>query len=91
MCACELREHISAGALFDMLCQIFSGNSDSNTVVTNYFAANIYGVRFVRIYAQSWTNGIAVRFDILGCNARESALSVDLVITIHEFTDWFCC
>jgi len=51
--------------------QVFTGNSDSDSLVTNYLDANVYNVRYARIYPQAWTNGVSCRLEILGCSSRQ--------------------
>ncbi|XP_011663055.2 uncharacterized protein LOC589087 [Strongylocentrotus purpuratus] len=49
---------------------VFSGNDDRDTVVTNDFSSNIVA-RFIRIEPLTWTNHISMRFDILGTVASK--------------------
>ena len=48
--------------------QIFNGNTDRNTIVTNAIDPSITSARFVRIRIQEWHAHISLRFEVLGCN-----------------------
>ena len=47
--------------------QVFPGNSDPDTIVTNMFECPII-TRCVRLNPISWKNFISLRFDIIGCS-----------------------
>jgi len=66
--------------------KIFDGNNDQDTLVTNYLAANIYNVKFVRINPQTWTAGVALRFEILGCGShREGCSDIPLITGVNNY------
>jgi len=66
--------------------KIFNGNSDSDTLVTNYLAANIYNVKFVRINPLSWTNGISLRLEVLGCSShRDGCTDIPLITGANNY------
>lgn len=46
--------------------QIFHGNTDATEVVLNRIPQPVLA-RFVRIRPQTWKNGIALRFELYGC------------------------
>ena len=47
--------------------EVFKGNSDKDTIITNTLNPPIARAQFVRILPQKWHNHISLRFDILGC------------------------
>eukprot|EP00058_Branchiostoma_floridae_P006900 XP_002592388.1 hypothetical protein BRAFLDRAFT_67253 [Branchiostoma floridae] len=47
--------------------QVFPGNADRNTIVTNLLD-NPVDARYVRFVVQSWTWHVTMRVEILGCN-----------------------
>ncbi|GIY74808.1 EGF-like repeat and discoidin I-like domain-containing protein 3 [Caerostris extrusa] len=60
---------------FSINFRCFSGNYDSDTVVTVYFPQPIRA-RFVHINPVGWRNWISMRLEILGCyEAKEAVLS----------------
>ncbi|XP_030841953.1 uncharacterized protein LOC115924199 [Strongylocentrotus purpuratus] len=50
--------------------KVFTGNTDSNTIVTNDFSPNVV-TRFIRIEPLTWTNHISMRFEIIGTVASK--------------------
>jgi hypothetical protein len=46
--------------------QIFAGNTDNMSPVTNTIQFP-FQAKYVRLYPVSWHNGAAVRFEIMGC------------------------
>ncbi|XP_038070097.1 uncharacterized protein LOC119739291 [Patiria miniata] len=48
---------------------IFEGNFDSQTIVSNYFDEPVLARR-IRILPQEWADGIAMRIELLGCDAH---------------------
>ena len=46
--------------------QIFDGNSDQNTEVTNFFPDEVLS-RYIRVYVASSHDTPTLRFDLLGC------------------------
>ena len=48
--------------------QIFPGNIDDDSLVTNMLDCPVIA-RYIRILPQGWINHIAMRFDVLGCQA----------------------
>ncbi|XP_022094569.1 uncharacterized protein LOC110981363 [Acanthaster planci] len=48
---------------------VFAGNYDSETIVKNYFDDPILTQR-IRILPQEWSNGIAMRIELLGCDTH---------------------
>jgi len=46
----------------------FIGNTDQQTVVRNPFPEHVLADK-IRIYPTEWESGIAMRFDLVGCNA----------------------
>uniref|UniRef100_A0A2C9K961 F5/8 type C domain-containing protein n=1 Tax=Biomphalaria glabrata TaxID=6526 RepID=A0A2C9K961_BIOGL len=59
----------------DGLATVFKANTDTNTAVTNYFIRNSIA-RYIRIVPVSSYGGIAMRFNILGCNPTEENKSI---------------
>lgn len=55
--------------------KIFTGNYDSDTVVTNYFK-NIIQARYIRIIPIDWHNWIAMRIGAIGCFPSGEATTV---------------
>ena len=55
------------------LTQMFSGNSDRNTVVTNIFATPAMA-QYIRILSVEWTLHIGMRVELLGCQGGESGI-----------------
>ena len=55
---------------FYLLCnfQIFPGNIDDDSLVTHMLDCPVIA-RYIRILPQGWTNHIAMRFDVIGCQA----------------------
>nr|WFD50011.1 nectin variant 3 [Paracentrotus lividus] len=49
---------------------IFNGNSDRDTIVTNDFSANFVS-RFIRFEPVTWANHISMRFEVLGSIASK--------------------
>ena len=47
--------------------EMFSGNFDRNTVVTNVLNPPILNVMKARIHPNTWRHTICLRFEILGC------------------------
>ena len=45
---------------------IFTGNTDSNTIVTNDLETAIVA-RYVRLYPMSWYSHMSMRWDVYGC------------------------
>ncbi|XP_071961573.1 scavenger receptor cysteine-rich domain superfamily protein-like [Antedon mediterranea] len=45
---------------------VFVGNTDDNSVVTNYFNKPVMG-RFIRMNSMTWRGQISLRFELLGC------------------------
>ncbi|KAL4635803.1 neuropilin-2-like isoform X1 [Arapaima gigas] len=54
--------------------KIFHANTDPSEVVLNRIAQPILA-RFVRIRPQSWKNGIALRFELYGCQITDAPCS----------------
>ncbi|XP_071489782.1 uncharacterized protein [Diadema antillarum] len=50
----------------DGIAQTFEGNSDKNTIKTNYFAQPVEA-ELIRIQPKTWNRRIALRFELLGC------------------------
>ncbi|XP_064412941.1 coagulation factor V [Latimeria chalumnae] len=50
--------------------KIFTGNVNSHGHVRNYFDPPIFA-RFIRIIPRTWTKGICLRLEILGCDVVE--------------------
>ncbi|XP_033758648.1 coagulation factor VIII-like [Pecten maximus] len=48
--------------------KVFPGNTDRDTVVTNYLPSPVT-MRFIRIVPQSWHSSVCLRIDVLGCDA----------------------
>lgn len=48
--------------------KMFPGNNDEDSLVTHILECPFIA-RFVRLLPQSWTNHIALRFDVIGCQA----------------------
>ena len=57
------------------LTQMFIGNSDRNTVVTNTFATPTMS-QYVRILPVEWTLHIGMRVELLGCQGGESKVCI---------------
>ncbi|GFS03915.1 mucin 5AC, oligomeric mucus/gel-forming [Elysia marginata] len=51
----------------DGVTKTFNGNTDMVTPVTNFFVKNIIA-RYIRLLPTSNYGGVALRFDVLGCN-----------------------
>ena len=49
--------------------QVFPGNSDKDTIVTNMFKCPVIA-RCVRVNPVSWYQHINMRFDIIGCSTN---------------------
>nr|XP_020765276.1 coagulation factor VIII-like isoform X2 [Odocoileus virginianus texanus] len=50
--------------------QVFQGNQDSFTPVVNALDPPLF-TRFLRIHPRSWANHIALRLELLGCEAQQ--------------------
>jgi len=63
---------VRSASQFTRLCfaQIFDGNSDQNTQVTNLFPRPIVA-RHVRCYPVTWKDRPAMRLEYIGCRACE--------------------
>jgi len=62
--------------------KIFFANNDMDTMATNYLAANVYNVKYVRINPQTWSgNGIGLRAEIFGCSSHNDGCIDVAVIT----------
>ena len=53
----------------NMFVQIFSGNTDSDTIVTTIFAEPIVA-QYVRIRPTEWNGNISMRLELLGCSGE---------------------
>ncbi|XP_069122534.1 lactadherin-like isoform X2 [Argopecten irradians] len=51
--------------------KVFPGNTDRDTVVTNYLPSPVT-MKFIRIVPQSWHSNVCLRIDVLGCDANET-------------------
>ena len=51
-----------------MLLQVFDGNSDSNSIQTNYILPTFHS-RYVRVHPESWKNRICMRIEFYGCKS----------------------
>lgn len=56
--------------MLSLLFQIFQGNQDSFTPVVNALDPPLF-TRFLRIHPQSWAHHIALRLELLGCEAQQ--------------------
>lgn len=56
--------------MLSLLFQIFQGNQDSFTPVVNALDPPLF-TRFLRIHPQSWARHIALRLELLGCEAQQ--------------------
>ena len=65
--------------------QIFNGNTDRNTIVTNNINPAIPSARFVRIIPQEYHEYISLRFEILGCKSGNNYLLLWSIITIIKY------
>lgn len=66
-CNCfSVRQLINTFFLF----QVFQGNQDSFTPVVNSLDPPLL-TRYLRIHPQSWTHQIALRLEVLGCEAQQ--------------------
>ncbi|XP_019626183.1 PREDICTED: uncharacterized protein LOC109471335 [Branchiostoma belcheri] len=62
--------------------KVFTGNTDTNTPVTNLLD-NPVDARYVRFYPQSWNEWITMRVEILGCSTGSRFL-VLLGLTLND-------
>ena len=62
--------------------QIFNGNTDRNTIVTNNINPAIPSARFVRIRPQEYHVHISLRFEILGCKSGNVYLQFCSIMAI---------
>jgi hypothetical protein len=46
--------------------QVFSGNSDQQSIVTNSFSPAITA-RYIRLQPRSWHNQVSMRLEVYGC------------------------
>lgn len=65
---------------FSLSAQVFHANADATEVVLNRIPQPVLA-RFVRIRPQTWKNGIALRFELYGCqitgkNARKRSCTI---------------
>ena len=65
--------------------QIFNGNTDRNTIVTNNINPAIPSARFVRIRPQEYHEYISLRFEILGCKSGNGYLQFCSIIAIINY------
>ena len=49
-----------------LLLQVFTGNSDSNTIVSHALKAK-FTTRYVRFVVQTWYEHISMRVELYGC------------------------
>ncbi|XP_061691425.1 coagulation factor VIII [Syngnathoides biaculeatus] len=49
---------------------IFTGNNDPDQEALSVFEPALFG-RFLRIHPRGWTNDIALRLEVLGCNTQQ--------------------
>ncbi|XP_078685481.1 uncharacterized protein LOC144918500 [Branchiostoma floridae x Branchiostoma belcheri] len=61
--------------------KIFEGNRNANGVKTNYIDPPIV-TRFIRLMAVTWTNGIAFRLELLGCELEPTTTSAAMPTTV---------
>lgn len=66
--------------LLSLSAQVFHANADATEVVLNRIPQPVLA-RFVRIRPQTWKNGIALRFELYGCqitgkNARKRSCTI---------------
>lgn len=59
----------------NLLSQIFHANTDPSEVVLNRVPQPVLA-RFVRIRPQTWNNGIALRFELYGCQITGEHLDI---------------
>ncbi|XP_078660161.1 uncharacterized protein LOC144904888 [Branchiostoma floridae x Branchiostoma belcheri] len=68
--------------------QVFTGNTDRKTPVTNLLD-NPVDARYVRFYPQTWNNWIAMRVEILGCSTELLwGLTLDKARMDHLNVSW---
>lgn len=53
-----------------VLPQVFQGNQDSSTPVVNALDPPLF-TRYLRIHPTSWAQHIALRLELLGCEAQQ--------------------
>ena len=63
---------------------MFPGNNDEDSLVTHMLECPFIA-RFVRLLPQSWTNHIALRFDVIGCQAVTGISSLFSLYSIHTY------
>ena len=49
--------------------QILQGNTERNVVVTNKLDPPMPSVKFLKIHPKTWESHLALRFELLGCEA----------------------
>lgn len=62
----DLSNQIKLLLLMSLPPQVFHANADATEVVLNRIPQPVLA-RFVRIRPQTWKNGIALRFELYGC------------------------
>ncbi|XP_033126062.1 uncharacterized protein LOC117124046 [Anneissia japonica] len=68
--------------------QVFDGNVDDNTPVTNMLP-NATLARYVRLHPTSWNGGIGMRFEILGCyNSSWGKVGPNVYGNLPEVYTW---
>lgn len=56
--------------MLSFLFQVFQGNQDSFTSVVNPLDPPLL-TRYLRIHPQSWAHQIALRLEVMGCEAQQ--------------------
>ena len=69
--------------------QVFAGNSDRHTVVTNELNPPIPEARFVKILPQEWERSVTLRFEILGCRVKGKVIVVIIYHLSIEVIQFF--
>lgn len=79
----DLRIDIELIQLISLSSQVFHANADATEVVLNRIPQPVLA-RFVRIRPQMWKNGIALRFELYGCQITGKKDVVDNFWSIKD-------
>ena len=69
VCVCVLLLFVFCLFVCLFIFQIFSGSSDSETIVTRIFAEAVVA-QYVRIRPTEWNGSISLRLELLGCSGE---------------------